>query len=151
MNTHFTDAKKVFGYSEFEIFRVEYSDGTYTLHHFINQVNTDTRVFYEYLNNLFNFLVYGDWKMQSRLYPNEVSNLNVPKDVYLVADLVYTSGENHDTYYIDRYGNILIVGDWNGDLPSPVSLHRLTEITGDTEQTIKSRYKSYFYWKDKGL
>lgn len=85
----------------------------------------------------------------SRLYPVSVSNPNVPEDVYLVADLSYTSGEHHDTYYIDRYGNLLMVGDWKGDSPSPVSMHRLTEITGDTEQMITSRYRSYFYWKGK--
>ena len=87
--------------------------------------------------------------MESRLYPVSISNSNVPENVYLIADLVYTSGENHDTYYINQYGSIFMVGDWKGDSPFPVSMHRLTEITGDTEQMIESRYKSYFYWKGK--
>jgi hypothetical protein len=60
MYAHYTDAKKVYSYSEFEIYRVEYNDGTYNLYHFVNKLLVDSRKFFTWLNNLSAFLVDGD-------------------------------------------------------------------------------------------
>jgi hypothetical protein len=84
--------------------------------------------------------------MTTRTYPTGVSNQYVPKDVYLVADESLTSGELHYTYFIDRQGNIFMVADWKGSKPAPVSMHKLTELTGDSEQMITARCESWFRW-----
>jgi hypothetical protein len=60
MNLHYTDARKVYSYSEFEIYRVEYNDGTYNLYHFVNQVLISASQFFAWLNNLSDFLINGD-------------------------------------------------------------------------------------------
>jgi len=60
MNATIRDAKRLFKYDVFEVYRVEYSDNTYTLHHFIDTQESDNRSFYNKLNNLYDFLVNGD-------------------------------------------------------------------------------------------
>jgi hypothetical protein len=84
--------------------------------------------------------------MSVRTYPVSVSNSNVPKDVYLVADESLTSGELHYTYYIDREGNMFMVADWKDSKPAPVTMHMLTKLTGDSEQMITARCESWFRW-----
>jgi hypothetical protein len=86
--------------------------------------------------------------MESSLYPQKVSNKNIPDNVFLIANLVYMDNEIQDTYYINREGDLLMVSDWNNDIPIEVSLHKLTEITGDSEMMIMSRWKDYFYFLD---
>lgn len=79
-----------------------------------------------------------------RTYPTSTANRNVPKDVYLLAEIEFTSGEIVETAYIDRIGNMWIVCDWVGQKPIPLPMFRACRLTGDTEHMISARWESWF-------
>lgn len=82
--------------------------------------------------------------MTIKSYPQSTANPNVPRDVYLLAEVSLTSGEVVETAYIDRAGNMWIVCDWSGHKPVSLPMFRACRMTGDTEKMIESRWESWF-------
>ena len=86
-----------------------------------------------------------------RTYPITTSNINVPKDVFLLAETSAMSGEVVTTYYATRDLYLYKVGDWKGDKPELVPLSVICRLTGDTERMVEFRIKDFFYYKDHAL
>jgi len=82
-----------------------------------------------------------------KTYPQQTINLNVPDNVYLIAEVNKMSGEITETYYIDNDGNLLKVGDWSQDKPNPAFLFEICRLTGDTEKMINARWESWKRYK----
>lgn len=82
--------------------------------------------------------------MSTRTYPGSTANPNVPKNVYLIAEVTTMSGEIVTTYYIDLAGCMWKVSDWVNNKPVPVSVATLCKLTGDCEAMIYFNYRSRF-------
>ena len=79
-----------------------------------------------------------------RCYPNHTTNKNVPSNSFLLFERSRMSGEVITTYYSDVDGNLFGVGDWINDKPYPASMHKIAQLTGDTERMITLRASQYF-------
>ena len=78
------------------------------------------------------------------LYPNNKTIANSEQDKLYLAKWNTMSGEINHEIWIDCYGYMWYNTDWIGDKPKQISMHRATEITGDSEHMIFGRYKSFF-------
>ena len=83
-----------------------------------------------------------------KTYPTSTSNQNVPKDVYLLAEVATMSDEIQTTFYATKTGKLWKVGDWITDKPQPAYLFEICRLTGDCEQMVNARVESYFRCKN---
>jgi hypothetical protein len=79
-----------------------------------------------------------------KTYPISTSNQNVPRDVYLLAEISAMSGEIIVTYYADRNLHLWFVGDWIDDKPASAYLFEICKLTGDSEYMVTTRIESFF-------
>lgn len=77
-----------------------------------------------------------------RTYPLETSNPNVPSGSFLLSQ--WSEGECTYTAYVDKEsGCFFKVGDWKGDNPTPISWHKVCQLTGDTLNMVTSRFNAF--------
>ena len=76
------------------------------------------------------------------VYPESVSNTNIPRDVLLLVDVGLADG-SHDAYYISPAGSLLVVNDGVGAKPRPAYPFQMCRLTGYTYNQIGAMYQDW--------
>lgn len=89
--------------------------------------------------------------MSVRAFPSRSFNSNVPRNVFVVAEVccpdVRSSTAVEETHYIDSEGNIWVVGGKAGEVRKPSYMSTLCRLSGGIESEIQWRFEQWTHAK----